>query len=55
MLEIFSAKVPVTFIETKDRKHQNDAVIQVIGYSYMSNLLAEMQEQKKIVDSLIKK
>ena len=54
MFEIFTAKVPVTYTEYK--KQGNIVVEETIdvGYLYTPNLLASMQEHKRIVEELIK-
>jgi len=55
MFDIFISKVPVTYTENIEQNGVKKENTYCIGYLYTPNILASMQEQKKIVDELLKK
>lgn len=54
-MEIFTAKVPVTYtnrIEEEGMTVENTAIV---GYLFTPNLLWSMKEHKKIIEELLRK
>ena len=55
MRNIFTAKVPITYTEVKRQGNIIHEETTVVGNMFTPNLLACMQEQKRIIDELLKR
>ena len=54
-MEIFTAKVPITYTKTIEEEGVTMSNTIIVGYMFTANLLASMQEQRRKVEELLKK